>query len=89
MVESLLTANELRRLISPALKGGGYKAVLIKNLVSLGILYRDTRNGKKAYRLNPTIAHKGAKNYKKSLADYRDYQKEMQGENVETTIVTN
>ena len=61
----------------------------IKKLISIGILYKDTRNGKKAYRLNPTIAHKGAKNYKKTLADYHDYQREMQGESVETTIVTN
>jgi len=60
----------------------------IKKLVNLGILYKDTREGKKAYRLNPNIAHKGGKNYKKTLADYKDYQKAIRGEPVETAIVT-
>ena len=61
----------------------------IKRLVSLGILYKDERKGKsRSYRLNPTIAHKGAKNYKATLADYRNYQKAQEGKEVETEIIS-
>ena len=60
----------------------------MKKFVELGILYKDDRKGKtRSYRLNPTIAHKGAKNYKASLADYRNYQKAQEGKAVETEII--
>jgi len=61
----------------------------IRKLVDLGILYRDTKKGKtRSYRLNPTIAHKGAKNYKATLADFHKYQKTQKMEDdVETEIV--
>ena len=48
----------------------------IKGLVSLDVIIPGPLAGRfKTYRLNPRIAHRGAKNYKKTVIEYDELKR--------------